>query len=329
MTHDGPSWAIAALADEPAPLVAAFARHHLAIGAREVHIFLDTPNPDTVALLAGLEGCFLTICDQAYWDNVGGGRRPERHTARQKFNATRAYQTTGCDWLLHCDVDEFVSDGAALTRLLTGADRNYGIVLRNRERVHFPGDAGMQIFEGGFRRPIGLTAEDGKAIYGRFAKFLDYGLTGHRTGKTIVPTGHDWTMGIHHPIGPVVADNLRSPTRMLLHFDGLTELHYALKLLRKAFENYSGPKRMIGREREAQYRYTRNNAHNLKEVFRLVHGVQSLTGFQVETLSAIGVLQTASFAPKNCDDLDLTIATFDAILRHREAKLIAKSGLHL
>ncbi|AVW92078.1 glycosyltransferase family 2 protein [Celeribacter baekdonensis] len=329
MTHGEPSWAIAALADEPAPLIAAFARHHLAIGAREVHIFLDRPNPEAEALLHGLEGCILATCDQTYWDKVNNGRRPERHTGRQKFNATRVYQTTKCDWLLHCDVDEFIADGAALSSLLNRKESAHGLVLRNRERVHLETEPGETIFEGAFRDPIGLTESDAKALYGRFAKFLDFGLTGHRTGKTIVPTGRDWTMGVHYPIGADMAKMIKSETRLLLHFDGLTELHYALKLLKKAFEDYSGPKRQIGQEREAQYRYIRNKADNPKELFRLVHGVQSLNERQATTLGVLGVLHDTAFMPQNCADLDLTTTTFNAMLRAREAALIAKAGLEL
>lgn len=329
MTQDGPSWAIAALADEPAPLIAAFVRHHLAIGAREVHIFLDRPNPEAEALLDGLEGCILTLCDQAYWERVNHGRRPGRHLGRQKFNATRAYRTTGCDWLLHCDVDEFISDGAALSALLAHEQSAEGIVLGNLERVHRASEPGVHIFEGAFRGPIGFTETDAKALFGRFATFLNFGLTGHRVGKTIVRTGRDWTMGIHTPNGFAQSKLVKSDSRLLLHFDGLTELHYALKLLRKAFETYAGPKRKIGQERTAQFRFIRDHASDPNALFQLVRGVQSLTEHQATILGILGVLHEVPFVPEACTDLDLSPATFNAKLREREAALIATAGLTL
>lgn len=327
-----PTWAVAALGDEPAPLIAAFARHHRAIGASEVHIFLDRPNPDVAGMIGDREGIFITTCDQAYWDRENRGKRPERHTGRQKFVSTRVYQSSGCDWVLHCDVDEFVADEEALSKALTDADRDKGLVLRNSERVYLPECTGDMIFEGGFRRPFHLTEEDTQAIYGRFGKFLAYGLTGHRIGKTIVPTGHPWEMGVHHPKaldGGAKPKVSATPQRFLLHFDGLTPLHYAIKLLKKSFENYSGPKRKIGEAREAQYRFTRNHADRPREIVRLVTGVQSLNAAQVKQLLALDWLRMTPFFPMDCDDLDLSRATFDALLRARDGEILARAGLEM
>ncbi|SFJ34536.1 glycosyltransferase family 2 protein [Celeribacter neptunius] len=327
-----PSWAVAALGDEPPQLIAAFARHHRAIGASEVHVFLDRPNPALEAMIGDRDGIFLTTCDQNYWDRVNNGRRPERHTGRQKFNATRVYRNTKCDWVLHCDVDEFIRDGDALTDALSKADREKGLVVRNLERVYLPGATGSSIFEGGFRAPILFQDDEAEALYGRFGKFLAHGLTGHRAGKTIVPTGQPWEMGVHHPKSlsdGITPDLKRMKQRLLLHFDGLTPLHYAIKLLKKAFEDYSGPKRKIGLEREAQYRFTRNHADRPSEVMRLVMGVQSLNASQAGKLQLLDALTPEGFTPRDCGDLDLSRAAFDAALRERDAGILAKAGLEM
>ncbi|NVK47976.1 MAG: glycosyltransferase family 2 protein [Rhodobacteraceae bacterium] len=332
MAGGAPTWAVAALGDEPAPLIAAFARHHRAIGASEVHVFLDRPNPEVVRLIGDRDGIFITTCDQAHWDRVNQGRRPERHTGRQKFVSTSVYQSTTCDWVLHCDVDEFISDGAALSKALDKADRSKGLVIRNAERAYLPSSPGEMLFEGGFRHPIVLAPEDIQALYGRFGKFLSQGLTGHHTGKTIVPTGQKWEMGVHHPkaLGTGPKPLLTSTNRrLLLHFDGLTPLHYAIKLLKKSFENYSGPKRKIGEARESQYRFTRNHADRPREILRLVEGVQSLDARQAESLLALDRLRLDPFVPRDCDDLDLTRATFDALLRERDGEILAKAGLEM
>ncbi|MBW6418990.1 glycosyltransferase family 2 protein [Celeribacter sp. PS-C1] len=332
MTGTPPTWAVAALGDEPAPLIAAFARHHLAIGAAEVHVFLDRPNPEVEKLIGDRDGVSITTCDQSYWARVNNGKRPERHTGRQKFVSTSVYNTSSCDWLLHCDVDEFIADGTALSKALGKADRTKGLVIRNAERVYLPGAPGEMLFEGGFRQPVALEEDEMQSLYGRFSKFLSQGFTGHRTGKTIVPTGQAWEMGVHYP--KILADGSRPPVvsterRLLLHFDGLTPLHYAIKLLKKSFENYSGPKRKLGAAREAQYRFARNHADRPREILRLVEGVQSLDTRQAESLLALDRLRLDPFMPKDCDDLDLTRATFDALLRERDGEILAKAGLDM
>ncbi|WP_417254110.1 glycosyltransferase family 2 protein [Celeribacter sp.] len=327
-----PTWAVASLGDEPAPLIAAFARHTRAIGAREVHIFLDRPNPDVERLIGDRDGIFITTCDQAFWDRENRGRRPERHTGRQKFVATYVYRRTNCDWVLHCDVDEFIADGQALSNALAKADRNKGLVVRNAERVYLPDTVQDTIFAGGFRHPTSFTPEDAEALYGRFAKFLAFGLTGHRVGKTITPTGHDWELGVHHPkaVGDGPKPQLdRIHQRLLLHFDGLTPLHYAIKLLKKSFENYSGPKRKIGEAREAQHRFTRSHADRPQEILRMVNGVQSLTQQQADALWTLGLLQPEPFFPKDCDGLDLSRTHFDSLLRDRDHDILAKAGLEM
>ncbi len=329
MAERGTDWAVAAMVDEPAPLVAAFARHHLAIGAREVHLYLDRPNPDVAEMIGPRPGLTITVLDEAFWQIHNKGRRPHRHTGRQKFIATHSYRTTPCSWMLHCDADEFVRDGAELVDNLAKLAPDQPMTLRNMERAYLPTDPGTQLFEGGFRAPLPLEPEDMEHIYGAFTPFLHYGLTGHRIGKTIAPTGLPHEFGVHlmRTAEGDVPEMAKSRQRHLLHFDGLTPLHYAIKLLRKAYENYPGPKRRLGEEREAQYKFARDHADRPEEIFHMVEGVQSLSEDQVHILSTIGKLDETPFVPEDCGDLDLSRAGFDALLRAREAKLLRKAGL--
>lgn len=331
MSH--PTWAVAALVDEPAVLVVAFARHHLAIGASEVHLFLDRPNPEAENLLQGLAGCHITVCDEAFWERENSGRRPVRHTGRQRFVATRTYRQTTCDWLLHCDADEFVADGEALRKALAKADRNKGLILRNRERAYRANDRGLSLFEGGFRSPVNFAADDAEAFYDDLAAFLNAGLTGHRVGKSISPTGRGWEIGVHHPkhadARHETVDLGRAPGRLLLHFDGMTPLHYALKLFRKSFENYPGPKRKLGSAREAQMSFVQAHQKRPQDVLEMVKRLQSVTPLQEVALSALNAFDPTPFVPQNCDDLDLTRASFDADLDTHEAALLAKAGLKI
>jgi hypothetical protein len=327
------TWAVVATVDEPAVLVAAFARHHLAIGASEVHLYLDRPHPDLAPLIAGLAGCFVTLCDDAYWAQKRNGDRPERHTGRQKFNANDAFETSTCDWVLHCDADEFVEDGDVLQSELQDAPESRQFIrLPNVERVHAAGEAGAHVFEGIYRRPNTVYAEVGDQIYGRFAKFLRKGLTGHIAGKSIVRTSAPAQMGIHFPAnseGDTSLTHKKSRKARILHFDGLTPLHFGIKLMFRATHVYSGPPPPRGEQRDAQIRFVRNNIGRPKEVLRLVHGVHFLDKNQIEQLDALGQIHELAFVPKGCADLDISIEAFDAALKEVHASLLQKTGLQL
>ena len=112
-----PSWSVVATVDEPAALVVAFALHHLNIGAAEVHIFLDGPNPEAQEALSAIPQVQVTLCDAAYWAASVRRRNPVLHTVRQQVNADNAYGRTKAEWLLHCDCDEFLRDGAAMAQV--------------------------------------------------------------------------------------------------------------------------------------------------------------------------------------------------------------------
>ncbi|MCA0042646.1 glycosyltransferase family 2 protein [Celeribacter litoreus] len=331
MTSRGHDWAIAAMVDEPATLVAAFARHHLALGAKEVHLYLDRPNPEIADLIGQREGVFLTVLDETFWLTHNKGYRPHRHTGRQKFIATHTYNTTSCRWMLHCDADEFVRDADTLLQNLADTPEGQPLSLRNSERVYLPYSPGTSLFEGGFRAPMAFAPEDLAHLYGPSARFLHFGLTGHRIGKTMAPTGLPYEFGVHmmRAEDGSVPEMAKSRQRLLLHFDGMTPLHYAVKLLRKAYENYPGPKRRLGAEREAQYQFVRDHAGQPDAIFEMIKSVQSITDEQAGVLSTIGKLDETPFTPLDCTDLDLSRDGFDAALHARESELFAKAGFQM
>jgi len=88
-----------ATVNEPAQLGLAFAAYHLGLGAQEVFIFLDTPDPEAEALLKDLPGCHVTVTDDAYWAANPDGHRVPRHITRQMRNAHKAYADGTVDWL--------------------------------------------------------------------------------------------------------------------------------------------------------------------------------------------------------------------------------------
>lgn len=339
MTAEKQTWAVVATMDEPPALIAAFVAHHLAQGALEVHVFLDRANPEAEALLRDVPGCFVTRCDEAYWAASTRSAKPPRHTARQKYNSTSIYKTTRADWLLHCDADEFVRDGAMLEAELAAVAPELGYLrLPNVERVHLLDHAETHIFEGAFRGALPDFANHGGEVYGRFAKFLNEGVSGHLAGKGIVRTGRPYLMGVHFPRMEESEERTISyeiAESQVLHFDGLTPLHFALKLLRRAYEPvYSGPPRPHGEFRKAQFRFMKNNAGRPREVQRLAEGTQSVSPEQVEVLRRLHAIDEQSFDPSAAvkalfPSVDLSPQAFDRVLKAREAALIAEAGLVL
>ena len=185
-----PTWGIVATVDEPPQLVAAFAAHHLALGAAEIHLYLDRPDPEVQRLLAGLDGVRVTVCDEQYWAASPLGRRPPLPMGRQRQNANHAYARAGTDWLLHCDADEFVRSADKIERRMAKAPAGVAFLqLKMLERVRLA-DGMAGIFDGIFRRP-GMGFEQwGEEVYGRFAKFLHSGITGHAGCRTGMRLAH-------------------------------------------------------------------------------------------------------------------------------------------
>jgi hypothetical protein len=206
------------------------------------------------------------------------------------------------------------------------------IRLPNVERVHTAGEAGAHVFEGIYRTPNTAYEEVGQQIYGRFAKFLRKGLTGHIAGKSIVRTSAPAHMGIHFPANSEGESSLphkRSHEARILHFDGLTPLHFGIKLMMRATHVYSGPPPPRGEQRNAQIRFLRNNIGRPEEILRLVHGVHFLDKGQIEKLDALGQIYELAFVPDGCADLDISIEAFDAALKDVHAALLEKTGLQL
>ena len=321
-----PSWAVVATVDEPAALVAAFAAHHLAIGAAEVHLFLDRPDLQVSAALAGLAGCYVTVCDDAYWQASRRKTRPLIHTTRQSFNANVALGRTRADWLLHCDCDEFVRDGAAVAAELAKAPPQ-AVYLRllMAERVRLAGETG-DIFTGVFRHALPEFSSIGPMVYGLMADFFKEGLTGHKAGKALVRVGAGAEMSIHAPKGRPVHRVIQS-TR-LLHFDGLTRLHYMIKLLRRAHEPVTKASARHGKPRTAQFQALREamadpalRAHFLNELTQLqpdqanqLHALCALDLTPFDRAAALSLLR----------GVDLSEAGFDAALRLRYADFLAE-----
>ena len=130
----GPSWSVVCTANEPLPLLCAFAAHHLGPGACEVHIHLDNPRPGHREMFETIDRVFFTACDQRYWR----GRNRRTVEIRQSHNAFDAYSKTETDWLCDIDSDEFLAppEGRSVAdELAAQTDDTDFLVLPMRERA--------------------------------------------------------------------------------------------------------------------------------------------------------------------------------------------------
>ena len=326
-----PKWAVVATVDEPAALIISFVAHYLALGAAEVHLYLDRPNPVAVAALAGLPRLHLTVCDADYWARVGW--RPLLHVGRQSHNANAVYAATGADWLLHCDCDEFIRDGAGLRADLAAMPDDAAYLrLQMAERVQALGQPEAGLFDGLFRLPVEMFDLIGAGIYGADARFLKDGITGHRIGKAVVRTGLGLRIGLHAPEGKPA--HMDSAAGRMLHFDGLTRLHYMLKLLRRASEPVTAGKPRHGRPRLAQIGAVQQLAGDVAACRALVDRLKTVTPNQVRVLGGMGYLDLRRFDPTAALALhglapDLSTAACDAELRARDASFIAERGFDI
>ncbi len=323
-----PSWAVVATVDEPAALVVAFAAHHLAQGASRVHLFLDQPDAQARAMLAKLPGCEVTVCDDTYWAASEKRKRPLMHTARQIHNARQVYAHTDADWLLHCDADEFVRDGAALAAALAEAPAAAMYMrLLVAERAYPERVVSETIFSGVFRHELPNYPRNGAEIYGEMQAFFHYGLTGHKAGKALVRVGAGMKMALHAPYGKPPHQVIQ--TTRLLHFDGLTRLHFSLKLLRRAHEPPNAASDRHGAARITQFSSLRGSVADTDLREALVSLLKNLDQTQIAQLRTLGCLDVAGFDPRPTLaaaglQFDLSVAAFDASLRERYAGFLAE-----
>ncbi|QYK42607.1 MAG: glycosyltransferase family 2 protein [Paracoccaceae bacterium] len=349
-------WGVAALVDEPRDLLVAFAAHCLAQGAAGVHLFLDRARPDVMAALGGRPGIRLTTCDADWWAAHRREGRPALNTGRQQFVVNLALRDWPHDWMLHCDADEFPMAERPLADLLDAvpAGRQFahaGVA----ERQFLRGAAQGTIFDGVLRlgRPGDGTRAAG--LGAALAPCLNvHGLIGHGAGKCAVRRGAELRVGVHFPmphgrgLDAAAQEDWRrtngvSIAARLAHFDGLTPLHWVLKMLRRQLqaERQATPGAppdfgKIGAARRNQVALVHGLRQDPVALAAAVDALLALGPDEAAALAAAGTVigpapDIATTARRVFPDLDLdfTPAAFDRHLRTLQAALIAETGLTL
>lgn len=345
------SWSVVASVHEPTPLLCAMVAHYRRLGAERVTLCLDQPAAQVVEALGGTAGLQLVACDDAWW----GGPRPDHHEIRQRFNATRVYRDCRSDWLLHIDADEYLcpDPGTTVGEVLAGTGADWPVArVRPVERVRLREAANTGLFDGVFRVPGRLSAADRARLHGAQAPFFGPGgLLGHFAGKSFTRSGLDLDISVHGPrlqdfaFGSVaeeaewlaqVAVELPLP---LAHFDGMTPLHWQLKLLRQG--EYAprrreglprhGLQKVIPRDRQTAAVYAAR--HDPAALAALTDALLFIDADARAMLEAEGRLRSLPLDPAAAAladfpdlGLDFSTASFDAALRRDWHPLIAATG---
>lgn len=331
-------------------LVCAFVAHHLDLGAELVDLCLDSPAPRLVAALAGRPGVRVTLCDDAYWQHEHGMARPVQVTERQRLNAGRAFRALEQDWMLFCDADEFLAPAGDFAAQLAACPAEVEFLrLPVAERVLRADQPQQGIFDGIFRRALPGQETALAEIYGPIrSMMLTAGLTGHVMGKSVLRRGGSMPPAIHVPLpgqpGPQKRrEILASPPwqnwardAVIAHFDGLTPLHYFLKLLRKRASLADAGPRAVSRHEPARRTQIASVLAQCSEAAALhdMTSLLALTAAEEAALQALGGIAPMQIAPaaacaRHFPAADLSAAAFDRALRARHARLIETTGLAL
>lgn len=347
------SWSVTSTMDEPLELVCAFVAHYLNLGAAEVHLFLDRDREDVKDVLTGIPQVKFVVCTDEYWSETRAGTRPIGQTIRQVINLRRAYAACRQDWLLFCDADEFLhvdpyfASVDALTKVL-GTEVDFH-TFRPAERFYAIGEESVSIFDGRYRCRSPRVREFGADIYGDDWKYFNFGLLQDGPGKSILRTDRDLQLDIHVPKnGQKVelrgkSEDLRAVRNsFLLHYDGLTPLHWTLKLSRW----YRSMIDLLGDSEEA-LRQRRDPGRNLQA--RTLHenradpqALLKMTRLQFLSLDKIAELDALGGIAKvepnigeaarrmfSALDLDFTQSSFDERLRRIHSDFISDSDFRL
>ena len=262
-------WGTVSLVKAPLPRIAAFAAHHLDLGADRLHLYLDEPHPEAVAYLSRHPRIEVTTCDADWWE---GQKKPrmKTHQLRQAWVATQTYQRSDLDFLAHVDVDEFILSETALKPHLAALPADIAAVhLPPAELLAgtsdcfklTPADAGQEK----------AVLED---IYPTFGGHLRGGFVSHREGKLMARCG---IPGLRFGLHALLLNGQPASNRMALPRVRLGHAHAP------DWETFR--RHLAFRMTQGSYRKTEDERLGLHDILELVQqdeGEAGLRGFFAE-----------------------------------------------
>lgn len=330
-TPTGGTWAICMTVHEPAVLVLANLIWHLETGASEAWVFLDDPDDPVADVIEGMDRVHVIRCDAAWWAEQGG--RPTVQTGRQRINATAAYRRSKTDWMIHLDADELLWQHKSLSAELQhlGGIDGY-LTLRVYERAYASNHRVAGIFDGVLRRALGRGPAVSNVVWGDLNAVSHEGLLAHNLGKPCVPAGRDFEVAVHRaePVeGQAKLPSAHVAGTWLVHYDGLTPLHWILKLLRYSQLPKHRQNRLFGVKRRAQLEAVADTYKTAAGVRTYHDKLRVLSPDRLKALTEMGYVDDRLFDPaavieKALPGIDLSVEGFDADLRARHPDLFER-----
>lgn len=218
----GVRWGVAATVQASPAQVAAFAAHHLDLGAHRIWLHFDDPGDPAASAMAGQDRITVIRCDASYWDELCG-KRPDTHQERQIRNITRILRKARVDWIAHVDVDEFLLAAVPVAPVLADVPEDRMILrVEPWEALHDPALPDDIFTARAFRRQLPEDAPHlATRLYGAYGPLLDRGMLSHTIGKCFFRTGIKDMVGRIHGArikGEQVFGGRFHPDLALLHF---------------------------------------------------------------------------------------------------------------
>ncbi|MCP1660524.1 glycosyltransferase family 2 protein [Neisseria perflava] len=190
-----PSWSVVVTVKSTPTYINYFIQHHLALGAKEIFVFLDSPNDFPLSEINQDRRVHLIGCDDDFWKNCPhfdclryqAGTRPELVEYRQYHNMLHAQLLTSADWLLMLDIDELLySRGNVNEILATYPDNVFSVLARPREAVYLneAPQSGLDVYKTPYFKLHKYHSKAYQTIYNRPEMINKGGFYGYVSGKS-------------------------------------------------------------------------------------------------------------------------------------------------
>lgn len=327
-----PTWGIVMTVDEPSPLVISNVAWHISTGAKEVHLYFDRVNDPVMNIVATLQKVRAVDCNDDYWLSVST-KRPDAQTKRQFINANDALKHCSVDWLVHIDADEFLLQNSPIQHELRSLrETSVALHFDVRERVYTESSSSRSIFDGAFRSRSHFPMSLDRSLFGELNRYLQRGLLSHCAGKTAIPTNQDFLIGVHSAYKGRRSSDTRAPrlgsrSTVLLHFDGLTPLHWIAKLLKYARTTQLHGTSMFSKARQYQIAECLECIGSHDSALAFHDKLRLLNQKQKSRLASFDLLHTERFDPASAilsttsTKIDLSPIAFDLEFLDREPKI--------
>ena len=235
------SFSVVIVAKEEQAIIERLVEHYLGIGAKHITIYFDG--------IADFEpparpGLFTFIqCSEQVWKEIGRAR-PDALEERQAILYGHALERCDAEWLLMVDSDELLAGDGPVREALALIPPDVDVLrVPNAEAVWSPADDPYVDFgTRWFRWPMKGRSRRvvARLVYGKFHRFLEAGVAGHRSGKQFLRTKRRYERIRLHCSVPGAGGTVRwigefSRGRFFIaHFDAIGFEHWKRKFLRRA-----------------------------------------------------------------------------------------------